>query len=46
MKKIVLLIIALQVLAIANVGAEWNPTGNPIGGGPGYSDSEIGRAHV
>jgi hypothetical protein len=20
-------------------GAEWNPTGNPIGGGPGYSDS-------
>jgi PKD repeat protein len=21
------------------IGAEWNPTGNPIGGGPGYSDS-------
>jgi len=20
-------------------GAEWNPTGNPIGGGPGYGDS-------
>ena len=23
----------------AQCGAEWNPTGNPIGGGPGYSDS-------
>ncbi len=27
--------------ATADIGAEWNPTGNPIGGGPGYSDSVI-----
>lgn len=26
-------------LVYADIGAEWNPTGNPIGGGPGYSDS-------
>ncbi len=22
-----------------DIGAEWNPTGNPVGGGPGYSAS-------
>jgi PKD repeat protein len=31
--------ICIPSVAFSNVGAEWNPTGNPIGGGPGYSDS-------
>jgi len=26
-------------VSFSTVGAEWNPTGNPIGGGPGYCDS-------
>jgi PKD repeat protein len=30
---------AFPAMTYANIGAEWNPTGNPIGGGPGYSDS-------
>lgn len=29
---------ALPYLCFSNIGAEWNPTGNPIGGGPGYGD--------
>ena len=32
-------IAGLPSIALANIGAEWNPTGNPIGGGPGYSDT-------
>lgn len=32
------LLLCFQAL-YADIGAEWNPTGNPIGGGPGYSDS-------
>jgi PKD repeat protein len=41
-RSITLLIISalfLPFLCFSNIGAEWNPTGNPIGGGPGYSDS-------
>ncbi|UCG30854.1 MAG: T9SS type A sorting domain-containing protein [candidate division WOR-3 bacterium] len=29
----------LPSICFSDIGAEWNPTGNPIGGGPGYSDS-------
>jgi PKD repeat protein len=32
-------VVAVPSLCFSNIGAEWNPTGNPIGGGPGYSDS-------
>ncbi len=45
MRRILLLIgIFLILIPLCStqcpfVGAEWNPTGNPIGGGPGYSDS-------
>jgi PKD repeat protein len=35
----VILVATLPCLCFSNIGAEWNPTGNPIGGGPGYSDS-------
>jgi PKD repeat protein len=35
----IVLILACEKTAIADIGAELNPTGNPIGGGPGYSDS-------
>jgi len=31
--------VSLSSLCFSSIGAEWNPTGNPIGGGPGYSDS-------
>jgi hypothetical protein len=34
-----LLLIAVCATKCPDVGAECNPTGNPIGGGPGYSDS-------
>jgi len=30
---------SVPFIAFSDIGAEWNPTGNPIGGGPGYSDS-------
>jgi PKD repeat protein len=33
------LVFFAPAFCFANFGAEWNPTGNPIGGGPGYSDS-------
>jgi len=32
-------IIGFPSITLSNIGAEWNPTGDPIGGGPGYSDS-------
>ena len=35
----IVLTFTLPCLCFSNIGAEWNPTGNPIGGGPGYSDS-------
>jgi len=31
--------LSVPFIAFSDIGAEWNPTGNPIGGGPGYSDS-------
>lgn len=34
-----LLLFVLPSISFSDVGAEWNPTGNPIGGGPGYSDT-------
>jgi len=37
----VLLMVAVSFPSVcfSDIGAEWNPTGDPIGGGPGYSDS-------
>ncbi|UCD19955.1 MAG: T9SS type A sorting domain-containing protein [candidate division WOR-3 bacterium] len=35
----VLCAILAPFVCYASIGAEWNPTGDPIGGGPGYSDS-------
>lgn len=32
-------ILILPCIGHSLIGAEWNPTGDPIGGGPGYSDS-------
>lgn len=44
-KRIPTLLLILLLFSLLNVihadpymGAEWNPTGNPIGGGPGYSN--------
>ncbi len=40
--KILIVYMCLMTFCLAqidSIGAEWNPTGNPIGGGPGYSDS-------
>jgi len=36
---IVILYLVLPSMCFSDIGAEWNPTGDPIGGGPGYSDS-------
>jgi hypothetical protein len=38
-RGLIFVLLAVSSICFSDIGAEWNPTGNPIGGGPGYSDT-------